>query len=41
MDGLKKYMVRVGSLELGVVIFWMLFWLANGLARSFPASISA
>ncbi len=36
MDGLKKYMVRVGSLELGVVIFWMLFWLANGLAKVIP-----
>ena len=36
MDGLKKYMVRVGSLELGVVIFWMLFWLANGLGKVIP-----
>ena len=33
MDRLKNYMVRVGSLELGTVIFWMLFWLANGLAK--------
>ena len=36
MDGLKKYMVRVGSLELGIVIFWMLFWLANGLGKVIP-----
>ena len=36
MDGLKSYMVRVGSLELGTVIFWMLFWLANGLAKLIP-----
>ena len=36
MDVLRKYMVRVGSLELGIVIFWMLFWLANGLAKVIP-----
>ena len=29
-------MVRLGSLELGTVIFWMLFWLANGLAKLIP-----
>jgi hypothetical protein len=26
-------MVRLGSLELATVIFWMLFWLANGLGK--------
>ena len=36
MDGLKKYMVRVGSLELATVIFWMVFWLANGLTKLIP-----
>ena len=36
MNGLKNSMVRVGSLELGTVIFWMLFWLANGLAKLIP-----
>ncbi len=36
MDGLKSYMVRLGSLELATVIFWMLFWLANGLAKLIP-----
>lgn len=36
MDVLRNYMVRVGSLELGIVIFWMLFWLANGLAKVIP-----
>ena len=36
MDGLRKYMVRIGSLELAIVIFWMLFWLANGLAKVIP-----
>ena len=25
MGALKSYVVRVGSLELGIVIFWMLF----------------
>lgn len=29
-------MVRLGSLELATVIFWMLFWLANGLAKLIP-----
>ncbi len=38
MDGLKSYMVRLGSLELGTVIFWMLFWLANGLAKLIPGT---
>ena len=38
MDGLKKYMVRVGSLELATVIFWMVFWLANGLAKLIPGT---
>ena len=33
MDRLNNYIVRVGSLELGTVIFWMFFWLANGLAK--------
>ena len=33
MDNLKSYMVRLGSLELATVIFWMLFWLANGLGK--------
>ena len=36
MNGLKSYMVRLGSLELATVIFWMLFWLANGLAKLIP-----
>ena len=36
MDGLKNYVVRLGSLELATVIFWMLFWLANGLAKLIP-----
>ena len=36
MDGLRSYMVRLGSLELATVIFWMLFWLANGLAKLIP-----
>ncbi len=36
MDGMKSYMVRLGSLELITVIFWMLFWLANGLAKLIP-----
>ena len=36
MNGLKGYMVRLGSLELATVIFWMLFWLANGLAKLIP-----
>ena len=36
MDSLKNSMVRLGSLELGTVIFWMLFWLANGLAKLIP-----
>ena len=36
MGALKSYVVRVGSLELGVVIFWMLFWLANGLGKVIP-----
>ena len=36
MNGLKNSMVRVGSLELATVIFWMLFWLANGLAKLIP-----
>ena len=36
MGVLKSYLVRVGSLELGIVIFWMLFWLANGLAKVIP-----
>lgn len=36
MDGLRNYMVRLGSLELATVIFWMLFWLANGLAKLIP-----
>ena len=27
MDGLRSYMVRLGSLELATVIFWLLFWL--------------
>ena len=36
MDGLKNYAVRLGSLELATVIFWMLFWLANGLAKLIP-----
>ncbi len=36
MDGLRGYMTRLGSLELGTVIFWMLFWLANGLAKLIP-----
>ncbi len=31
-------MVRLGSLELGTVIFWMLFWLANGLAKLIPGA---
>ncbi len=30
------YVRRVGSLELATVIFWMLFWLANGLAKLIP-----
>ena len=29
-------MTRLGSLELATVIFWMLFWLANGLAKLIP-----
>ena len=33
MDRLNNYIGRVGSLELGTVIFWMFFWLANGLAK--------
>ncbi len=33
MDGLKSYMVRLGSLELATVIFWLLFWLSNGLGK--------
>ena len=33
---MKDMMVRVGSLELGTVIFWMLFWVANGLAKLIP-----
>ena len=33
MDRLNSYIVRVGSLELGTVLFWMFFWLANGLAK--------
>ena len=36
MNGLKSCMVRLGSLELATVIFWMLFWLANGLAKLIP-----
>ena len=36
MDNLRSYMVRLGSLELATVIFWMLFWLANGLAKLIP-----
>ena len=36
MDGLKNYMVRLGSLELATVIFWFLFWIANGLAKLIP-----
>ena len=36
MDVLRSYMVRLGSLELATVIFWMLFWLANGLAKLIP-----
>ena len=36
MDVLRSYMVRLGSLELATVIFWMLFWLANGLAKLLP-----
>ena len=36
MDGLRNYAVRLGSLELATVIFWMLFWLANGLAKLIP-----
>ena len=36
MDGLKNYMVKLGSLELATVIFWMLFWIANGLAKLIP-----
>ncbi len=31
-------MVRLGSLEFGTVIFWMLFWLANGLAKLIPGT---
>ena len=27
------YIKRLGSLELATVIFWFLFWLANGLAK--------
>ena len=33
MDGLRSYMVRLGSLELATVIFWLLFWLSNGLGK--------
>ena len=33
MDRLNNYIGRVGSLELGTVIFWMFFWLANGLGK--------
>ncbi len=36
MDNLRSYMVRLGSLELITIIFWMLFWLANGLAKLIP-----
>ena len=38
MDSLKNSMVRLGSLELATVIFWMLFWLANGLAKLIPGT---
>ena len=33
MERLNSYIVRVGSLELGTVLFWMFFWLANGLGK--------
>ena len=36
MDILRSYMVKLGSLELATVIFWTLFWLANGLAKLIP-----
>ncbi len=38
MSGLKNAAVRLGSLELATVIFWMLFWLANGLAKFIPGT---
>lgn len=31
-----SYITRVGSLELATVIFWFLFWIANGLAKFIP-----
>ncbi len=36
MDILRSYMVKLGSLELATVVFWTLFWLANGLAKLIP-----
>ena len=38
MDRSENSMVRLGSLELGTVIFWMLFWLTDGLAMLIPGT---
>lgn len=33
---MNNVMSKLGSLELITIIFWMLFWLANGLAKLIP-----
>ncbi len=38
MYTLRSFACRLGSLELATVIFWMLFWLSNGLAKFIPGT---